>query len=301
MGHVTCKGMPAFWINGWLAAVGATVLDVRIRLHWTVTDNLAVLSATGCDPVDVLIGSWPDEKMLSELPIASDWKGAGKLERKVNVTSFQQRARAARTHLHSWTLSSTMTDLSVDKNGEVAHAPFDPPGPGTVKWMHHRLSQVHRHVSEPSAKRILDSLAGEARRVRDNGLGFDQARIGSQADETEPWTDPVAEVMAFFGLALLPMRGPGVDSRLQRNASGVGIGRQRGWWKPPGHRSAHRFQWPAWGQPLDRDGIDALLDAWSPGKMSQWPTLGVHAGWRSAAFKPNSASDPTRAYGAERL
>ena len=36
MARVTCPGLPASWINGWLAAVGATVLDSRIRLHWTV-------------------------------------------------------------------------------------------------------------------------------------------------------------------------------------------------------------------------------------------------------------------------
>lgn len=299
MGQVTCTGMPAFWINGWLAAVGATVLDARIRLHWTGSDNVAVLSTTDCDPVDVLVESWPNEALLSDLPIASDWKGAGVLERRVTVDSFRKRARAARSHPHSWTLSSTMTDLSVDKNGEVAHARFDPPGPGTVKWLHHRLSKIHRHVVKLSAERFRASLAGEAPRVKDNGLGFDQARIGSQADKSEPWTDPVVEVMAFFGLALLPMRGPGVDGRLQRAA--FGDGRQRGWWKPHGARSVRRFHWPAWDQPLDVDGIDALLDAWSPGKKGEWQNLGVHAGWRSAAFETDSPSDPTRAYGAERL
>ena len=299
MRQVTCTGMPAFWINGWLAAVGATVLDARIRLHWTGSDNLAVLSTTDCDPVDVLVESWPNEALLSDLPIAPDWKGAGLLERKVTVDSFRKRARAARSHPRSWTLSSTMTDLSVDKNGEVAHARFDPPGPGTVKWLHHRLSKIHQHVVMPSAERFRASLAGDAPRVKDNGLGFDQARIGSQADKSEPWTDPVVEVMAFFGLALLPMRGLGADGRLQR--AGFGDGRQRGWWKPQGTSSARRFHWPAWGQPLDADGIDALLDAWSPGKKGGWPTLGIHAGWRSAAFETDSPSDPTRAYGAERL
>ena len=33
------SGLPAEWINGWLAAVGATVLDARIRLHW-MTDGV---------------------------------------------------------------------------------------------------------------------------------------------------------------------------------------------------------------------------------------------------------------------
>ena len=35
MTEMTCPGLPGGWINGWLAAVGATVLDDRVRLHWT--------------------------------------------------------------------------------------------------------------------------------------------------------------------------------------------------------------------------------------------------------------------------
>ena len=35
MAEVICPGLPASWINAWLAAVGATVLDPRLRLHWT--------------------------------------------------------------------------------------------------------------------------------------------------------------------------------------------------------------------------------------------------------------------------
>lgn len=299
--EVICQGLPAFWINGWLAAVGATVLDHRIRLHWTTNDHLAVLSAADCDPVDALVESWPDRALLENLPIAEEWQGAGVLQRKVPVASFQKRVRVARQHgnAHLWTLSSTMTDLSLDKNGEVAHAPFDPSGPGTIKWLHHRLLKSHAHVKQPTAQRIRASLAGEAPRVQDNGLGFDPARIGSQADKTDAYTDPVVEVMAFFGLSLLPMRGRGVDSSLEAQAYADG-GRQRGWWKPAGSRGA-RFHWPAWGQPLNVDGIDALLDLWNPGKERRWPALGVHAAWRSATYKGLSTSDPTKAYGSERL
>ena len=31
-----CPGLPAEWINGWLAAVGTTVLDSELRLSWTM-------------------------------------------------------------------------------------------------------------------------------------------------------------------------------------------------------------------------------------------------------------------------
>ena len=145
MTEMMCPGWRASWVNAWLAAVGATVLDERIRLHWTTdAEPVAVLSSGHADPVAALVESWPDAESLSHLPIAEDWRDAARLQRRVPVETFAARARAARSNEHSWTLSSTMTDLSVDERGEVAHAPFDPAGPGTIKWLHHRLLKVHR-------------------------------------------------------------------------------------------------------------------------------------------------------------
>ena len=300
MTQVTCPGVPAAWINGWLAAVGATVLDPRIRLHWTTDGrSLAVLSAAEVDPIAALVESWPDAALLSSLPIAENWNGAGEVRRKVPVEAFVTRARAARRHPYSWTLSSTMTDLCVDENGEVAHAPFDPAGPGTIKWLHHRLMKVHEQV-EPSAARIRDSLTAQAARVKGNGLGFDQTRLGSLSDTTASiWIDPIVEELAFFGLAILPVRGHGADRQLVRYAD-VGE-RQRGWRKTPGSREPRRFNWPAWQQPLDRAGIDALMDAWNPERRATWSRLGVHAAWRTVRFQPRGSADTTRAFGAERL
>ena len=300
MTDLTCPGLPGTWINGWLAAVGATVLDARIRLHWTTHGApLAVFSAAEVDPVTALVESWPDAALLSGLPIAKSWKGAGDIQRKVPVEAFAARARAARGHPYCWTLSSTMTDLCVDEHGEVAHAPFDPAGPGPIRWLHHRLMKVHEHV-EPAAGRLRDSLTGQAVRVEDNGLGFDQTRLGSQADKASSiWIDPVVEVLAFFGLALLPVRGLGADRRLDRFADVRE--RQRGWQKMPGSRDPQRFHWPAWGQPLDSNGIDALLDTWNPEKRNTWMRVGVHAGWRAVPFQRRGSADTTRAYGAERL
>ena len=54
--QATCRGLPGAWINGWLAAVGATVLDARVRLHWTTGGApLAVLSASEGDPLAALV------------------------------------------------------------------------------------------------------------------------------------------------------------------------------------------------------------------------------------------------------
>ena len=299
MPSVTCPGLPASWINGWLAAVGATVLDSRIRLHWTADRTpLAVLSAEDVDPVATVVASWPDKALLTNLPIAEHWNGAGQLRRKVSADVFAVRAQAARSHRYSWTLSSTMTDLCVDENGEVVHAPFDPAGPGTVKWLHHRLMKVHAQL-DPSIQHMRDSFTGRAVRVKDNGLGFDHTRLGSQSDRTSMWIDPVVEVLAFFSLAILPMRGGGVDRRLSRLSDARGA--QRGWLRTAGSRSERRFMWPAWHQPLDCAGIDALMDVWTPHRKAVWSRTGVHAAWQSVQFKPRGSADTTRAFGAERL
>ena len=293
---VVCPGLPASWLNGWLAAVGATVLEPRLRLHWTTEGTpVAVLSTISTDPVAGLLESWPDRELLTELPIAEQWRNGGQLRRKVRVGDFVQRARAARHHPHSWTLSSTMTDLAVDGNDEVAHAPFDPAGPGTTKWLHHRLVKVHGKVMaggkvKLSAERLGDSLKGLAARVRDNGLGFDQTRLGSQSDKNDNWVDPVVEVLVFFGLAVLPFRGDGITRQ----------GRQRGWRQTTG--SVRRsFMWPAWHQPLDRNGIDALLDLWRPERKAEWRRVGVHGAWRSVQHERRGDADNTRAFGSERL
>lgn len=300
MAQVTCPGLPASWINGWLAAVGTTVLDSRIRLHWTAESTPAAVFSCRkeqVDPLAVIVASWPDEELLADLPIAEHRaKKAGRLRRKVSVEDFVARAQAVRRHPHSWALSSTMTDLCVDQNGEVAHAPFDPAGPGTIKWLHHRLTKVHAQV-EPPGECIEDSFAGRGARVQDNGLGFDLTRLGSQSDASDPWVDPVVEVLAFLGLAILPVRGAGIDRRQNRQAA---CEIQKGW-TTTGPGGARRFLWPAWSQPLDLAGIDALMDAWNPDRKAEWPTMGVHAGWQSVQFERRSQADTTRAFGAERL
>ena len=299
-----CPGLRADSVLAWLAAVGATVLGKGLRLHWTTDATpFAVLSSDGVDPIDALLAAWPDDALLNDMPIAKDWRQADPVERKVPVDSFRSRARMARGHPYSWALSSTMTDLLIGDGGEVAHGPFDPSGPGTIKWLHHRLLKLHKPLAV-SIERLADSLLGQAVRVQDNGLGFDHARLGSLADKTDKWTDPVVELLAFFGLALLPVRGDGIDER-QGRGSRKETHRQRGWRPFDGNgKTIQRFVWPAWRQPLDSAGVDALLDAWRPGQVRQkagWKLLGIHSAWRTVAYIAQSSSDPTKAYGSERL
>ena len=94
--------------------------------------------------------------------------------------------------------------------------------------------------------------------------GTDHTRLGSQSDATSNRTDPVVEELAFFGLAILPVRGPGIDRRFSHRA-----GAQRGWVRTPGSWIERRFMWPAWSRPLDCAGIDALLDAWKPDRKTE--------------------------------
>ena len=301
MKELMCPGLPAFMVNPWLAAVGATVLVPGLRLRWTAEASpVAVLAATDGDPVELLAESWPDRTLLEALPLAEDWRGAGSLKRRIPLEDLVERVRAARGHRRSWTLSSTVTDLVVDENGLVGHAPFDAAGPGTIKWLHHRLGRVNAAI-EPGPEALKESLLGMPRRVKDNGLGFDLARLGSLADKTGgKWVDPVVEVLAFFGLRVFPVRGKGVDLRLLASRRAVRP-RQRGWSGGPGEGAPLSFVWPAWTQELDWPGIDALLDVWEPDRKSTWRSLGVRAGWRTVEYRSRDPRDRTRAFGAERL
>ena len=298
MAERVCHGLVGDWLNAWLAAVGSTVLSDRLRLRWTTdTVPVAALSVEGDDdPVETLIAAWPDSERLNAMPIAYDWDRLPKMSRKVPVQSFSERARAVRSHPDSWALSSTMTDLHVYESGDTAHGPLDPPGPGTIKWLHHRLLKAHAHIDSP-LDQVPASLEGRGSRVVDNGLGFDLTRVTTQADSSRKTVDPVIEVLCFFGLAMLPVRGAGVDLRMLRGRSRHSV-RQRGWRVTP-HRC---FEWPVWRHAIDRMGLDALLDIWHEQHAHRsWERLGVHAAWRTVSYQSRSSSDPTVGYGSERL
>ena len=298
MTGMTCPGLPAAWLNGWLAAVGVTVLHEGLRLRWTEGPSpVAVLTCDLGDPLDELVKSWPDRDLVDGLPIAEHWRGDGPMRRQVPVDTFASRVRMARGHRHSWVLSSTMTDLAVYRQGEVGHAPLDPSGPGTIKWLHDRLLKVHTLVPAPR-RQLEETLSGYGERVQVNGLGFDCTRLGSLGDASEKYVDPVVETLAFFGLALLPVRGDGKDAQLGP-ASPRPV--QRGWGRKTPGSKVSAFEWPAWRQPLDCAGIDALLDVWRPGSRAEWSRTGVHAAWRSVSYQSRGSNDPTAAFGGVRL
>ena len=306
MAEFVCRGLPGSWLNAWLAAVGSTVLDDRLRLHWTTESSpVAVLSTDGPgDPIEILSDAWPTRERIDAMPIACDHDDLAAMKRTVLIDVFVERARAFRRHPDAWTLSSTVTDLGVYDGGEIVHAPLDPPGPGTIKWLHHRLIKVHGEVDKPDED-LRDSFSGSGKRVKSNGLGFDLTRLTTPADVSEKLADPVIEVLAFFGLALLPVRSTGVDmtrpgvrTRPERRQRGWRSARSRGLW----------FERPAWEQTLDSAGIDALLDAWHESRATraklpdgERSMLGVHAAWRTIGYQTRGSADNTVGYGSEHI
>ena len=297
--EIICPGLPAKWINAWLAAVGTTFLDARIRLHWTAdSEPTAVLTTDITHPVNTLVESWPSRDVLNDLPIAKHWRDTEQMKRNVPAEVFRQRAQMARPHPHSWTLSSTMSDLCIDKEGNVEHAPFDPSAPKGLT-LHDRLFSLQKKL-DLSETRVQESLRGYATRIKKNGLGFDQTRLGSLSDDTNPMTDPIIETLAFFGLSMFPVRGNGINQQLDRRKTKTGK-RQRGWRKNTSSQKDLQFYWPAWSQPLDYNAIDALMDIWNPKDKPSWDLLGIHEGWRSVQFERRGDNDTTRAFGSERL
>ena len=100
MMQMVCPGLPAAWINAWLAAVGATVLDPRIRLHWTTGGTpVAVLSAAEAEPLTILVVV-ADEACLADLPLAENWKRAASCN-KARVEAFAAELRAAMVFVDS--------------------------------------------------------------------------------------------------------------------------------------------------------------------------------------------------------
>ena len=306
MAELECPGLPASWLNGWLAAVGTTVLVPELRLSWaTGPSPHAVLSTDGADdPIALLVDAWPSVERVADMPIARSWASGAEFKRNPPVGLFQQRAKAARGHQDAWTLSSTLTDLYVsdrnDSKAAASHSRLDPPAPKGLT-LHDRL--IHTaHSIDVSETWIRRSLAGRGTRVGTNGLGFDSTRLTALGDESSVRVDPVVEILAFFSLALLPLRGSGTSRDAAGSSAAIAL-RPRSWHPvlDDGGRLVRRMHWPAWTERLGRFGIDALLDAWQPTDRRTWTQLGVRAAWASVEYKGRGQSDSTKGIGSEAL
>lgn len=285
MGNRTCPGLPANWLNAWLAAIGATVVEPNLTLAWTDDPvPLAVLGVPGDDdPAERIRAALPAVADLESCPIARHLTGHPELAWNVDHDTWRDRAELARRSPAGWMLSAVYTDLTWDRTARahvIGRGQFATPMPGRDNTIHDRLRKL---LPEAATADMAASLAGTARRVANNGLGFDVGRVGSLADDTTMTVDPVIELLAFHALALFPVRGDGRSDA-----------RQRGW--TAGRGQPGGFRWPTWNAPLDAPAIDALLD-WGPDQADR---LGVTGWWHTMPYGSRGTSDVTRAYGATR-
>jgi hypothetical protein len=279
-------GLPANWLNGWLAAIGVTVLVPGARLCWTGDGVPSAVFETD-QPLDLakmVADALPTAKTLARSAIARTLPGTEHdFSRNVTLAAFRERAMVER-RAGEGILAASVSDLNTDLNpGNLEHGAFDPPAPrGETLWSR-ATACAQALATADIAERVQDTFSGSGRREVLNGLGFDARRFpaGMHAAR-DVYADPVVELLAFAALPLFPTRGDGRRVR------------QRLWTDSSTRRGA--FQWIAWRPALDRWGIDALLDLppWAVGRL----TL---ARSRVVPYQPSAQADTTRAYFAERV
>lgn len=292
-------GLGAGWLNSWLASIGVLRLLPDARLRWDGRGSpKAVFGGVDRELAEAVAGAMPAVSDLDRLAIARHRAGCVELPRTVSQEAYRERAAIARANPGDWSLAATVTDLV--PGDEIVHGPFDPAVPKGLT-LHERVRACREKLpSDPAslATAVASTLAGRGGRVQANGLGFDITRSSAGVDASaEVMVDPVIECLAFEGLQLFPMRGDG------ERAGGL----QRGFTSRASRRGA--FRWPAWRQPLDLWGVDALLDqvasallsgSITAGVISRLRRLGVTAFYGSVYQHPRGA-ERNRAYGGERL
>jgi len=297
-------GLTASWLNGWLASVGATLLVDGLTLSWSDDpEPVAILDHPGSDDVAQLVtdalGSLPP---LEQWPIARQYEGLRSIALNLSDDEFRERAALARGHDLGWMISSIYSDARVD-NGVQApdKGPFMTSMPGKANTPADRMQKVLGALGDPQVD-VEASFMGVGTRAKMFGLGFDVTRIGSAADTTDQWVDPVIEALAFFALQLFPVRGRG----------GIYVN-QRGWIG----RSVRerRFWWPVWSSQLGPWAIDAMLDQYTnilvrrsiseAEHPKRWPValqrLNVFGHYVSVPYEASGSSDSTRGYGSRRM
>lgn len=280
-------GFAGDWLNGWLAAIGVTVLLDDVRLSWTGGPSpIARFHHDGTSPVAArILAALPDVDWFTQRPFAA-------ARRKVDLDTFQAAAAKSREERDDH-LAPFVTDLLADSGtekarlldlGDLRHGPLDPPAPkGTT--IIDRAAACRRALGDASEARILETLRGIAARSQMNGLGFDIRRlaVGSQPD-AKVMVDVVIECLCFVAARVFPFRGDGRRTRL------------RGWEGPP-RRGA--FVWPVWSEPLDAWAVDALVDVFSADRKAAQARYSVCGGFALVPFEPSGKSDTTRGYASE--
>ncbi len=289
MTDLEAPGLSADWLNGWLAAIGATVVVPGLRLAWSsdAAPWARFRLPAGGDVVEAITTALPTERGLEELAISRRSEGHEEFPRKVSLTAFQDRAAIERTRLGGH-LAASVSDLLTEKRynpDDLDHGAFDPPVPQGITLWERAFACCAALPADIRLDRVRQTLAGPGHRIRGNGLGFDHRRLPTSVqgpgDVGDVHVDPVVELLAFSALVLFPTRG---DGRAVH---------QRGWTASPlRHRG---FIWWAWRPFLDRWAVDAFMDVADRGGPHVVARYGV------VPYQPAGSSDVTRAYFAERM
>ena len=285
-------GLPADWINAWLAAVGVTVLLPTVRLGWSQARIPVALFEHSHEGglAGALANALPEPGALADL-----FPGAA-LGRRARIDQFSAAAARARA-LRDPSLAIALTDLArpdpaLDTVGASA---FYASGPGTIGPLLERVRRCRERLEADPEGAIDLSLRGVGSRTDVNGLGFDYRRIAIGDLDGRAggiFVDPVVETLAFFGLAMFPVRG---DGRRQRT---------RGWVPPKQKGQAESLRWPAWAQCIDRWAVDALLGVvFAARDAPAWTRLGVgvFAAFETVTYQSKGTADPTRGFGSRRI
>lgn len=299
-----CPGLPANWINAWLAAIGVTTLLPGVKLAWTGGGRpVAILSTGGAPSLDDEIANRiPTSAALSQQAEAVAFPGKQRKQtNKIPLDSFPARAASERRGRTS-VLAGSVTDLaSADVKNAMEKSAFEPAAPGPTGGVLARVGDCLDKLPKSAADRlavVTATLDGIGARVRGNGLCFDIRRLPSGVHGgSRVMIDPVVEFLSFTALAHFPVRGDGRRART------------RGWFS--GKSSPDSFKWPTWSDPLDQWSIDALLDRLDDLRsraetsterfQAEARRLGITAVFGVVPYRQQSASDSTRAYGSHRL
>ena len=279
-------GLSADWLNGWLAAIGSTVLVSGLRLAWSEAPiPTAIFEYEGADEIPKAISdAMPLVQALDQSPIAEKHSGcAHTFDRHVTLEAFRERAKIERA-LKTNQLASSVSDLrSKMGNNGLDHGSFDVPGPGTIGTLWDRVYACAGEIPvEDLEGAVRQSLEGHGRLITRTGLGFDPRRFPSGVrSKSDMMVDPIIELLAFAALELFPTRGNG-QTILQRR-----------WTDSLTLRGA--FKWEAWKPSLDRWAIDAFLDLKSLDQSL------VVARFQVVPYKKRAKDEMNYAYFAERI
>jgi hypothetical protein len=249
---VHIPGWTADWLPGWLAGVGLAVLVPRANLSWDPDSAEALVSHPDAhnreDFARLLLDHLPTKSAAARLSIAKASTRRRDLSWHPSRAAFSERAALAR-HLRDFVLEGAHSDLAPSVRNEIANSDFYAGGPGTIGGLHDRYvrSLAFMQDAQFTAAQVAQSFEGRPVLQPSGGLGFDPRRLTNGSNNGPMTTDPVVEVCCFHALKLFPVRGNG--ARVST----------RGWIAVSGFRRAE-FHWLTWEAPLERWGIDALLD-----------------------------------------